>query len=122
GILLGPSVLGHFAPTLSLALFPTESLPLLQALAQVGVLLFMFVVGLDLDIGQLRRHGRLAVITSHASMIAPFLLGAALSLALYTRFAPAGVSFAPFALFMGAAMSVTAFPVLARILTDRGLT
>jgi len=122
GILLGPSVLGHFAPTLSLALFPTESLPLLQALAQVGVLLFMFVVGLDLDIRQLRRHGRLAVITSHASIIAPFLLGAALSLALYTRFAPAGVSFAPFALFMGAAMSVTAFPVLARILSDRGLT
>jgi len=122
GILLGPSVLGQLAPTLSLALFPAGSLPLLQALAQVGVLLFMFVVGLELDVGQLRRHGRLAVITSHASIVAPFLLGAALSLALYTRFAPAGVSFAPFALFMGAAMSVTAFPVLARILADRGLT
>ena len=122
GILLGPSVLGSLAPTLSLSLFPAGSLPLLQALAQVGVLLFMFVVGLDLDLGQLRGRGRLAVITSHASIVAPFLLGVALSLALYTRFAPAGVSFAPFALFMGAAMSVTAFPVLARILADRGLT
>src|SRR5476649_127774 len=122
GILLGPSVLGHFAPTASLALFPPQSFPLLQALAQVGVLLFMFVVGLDVDLAQLRRHGRMAVITSHASIIAPFLLGTTLSLALYSRFVPAGVSFVPFALFMGAAMSVTAFPVLARILADRGLT
>ena len=122
GILLGPSVLGQLAPALSLTLFPPGSLPLLQALAQVGVLLFMFVVGLELDVGLLRRHGRLAVLTSHASIVAPFLLGAALSLALYTRFAPIGVSFAPFALFMGAAMSVTAFPVLARILADTGLT
>jgi K+:H+ antiporter len=122
GILLGPSVLGRFAPSLSLTLFPAASLPLLQALAQVGVLIFMFVVGLELDLGQLRRHGRVAVITSHASIITPFLLGAALSLSLYPRLAPAGVSFAPFALFMGAAMSVTAFPVLARILADRGLT
>jgi Kef-type K+ transport system membrane component KefB len=122
GILLGPSVLGQLAPALSLALFPVGSLVPLQALAQVGVLLFMFVVGLDLDVGVLRRHGRIAVLTSHASISAPFLLGAALSLALYTRFAPAGVAFAPFALFMGAAMSVTAFPVLARILSDRGLT
>jgi Kef-type K+ transport system membrane component KefB len=122
GILLGPSVLGHLAPTLSVSLFPAGSLVPLQALAQVGVLLFMFVVGMNLDLGQLRRHGRTAVITSHASIIAPFLLGAALSLALYSRFAPAGVPFASFALFMGAAMSVTAFPVLARILSDRGLT
>ena len=122
GILLGPSVLGTLSPALSLALFPPGSLSILQALAQVGVLIFMFLVGLELDVGLLRRNGRVALITSHASIVAPFLLGVALALTLYTRFAPAGVRFVPFALFMGAAMSVTAFPVLARILTDRGLT
>ncbi len=122
GVLLGPSVLGQLSPRLSLALFPAESLALLQALAQVGVLIFMFLVGLELDVGLLRRNGRVAVIMSHASIVAPFLLGVALSLGLYAHFAPAGVPFVPFGLFMGAAMSVTAFPVLARILADRGLT
>src|SRR3954471_25003302 len=75
GVLLGPSVLGQLSPTLSLALFPAESLALLQALAQVGVLIFMFLVGLELDVGLLRRNGRVAVLTSHASIVAPFLLG-----------------------------------------------
>lgn len=121
GLLLGPSVLGQLAPSLSAALFPPGSLGFLNALAQVGLLFFMFLVGLELDPAHLRSRGHTAVLTSHASILAPFLLGTALALGLYSHFAPAGVGFVPFALFMGAAMSVTAFPVLARILTDRGL-
>jgi len=122
GLLLGPSVLGRIAPGVGAAIFPPSSLAFLNALAQIGVLLFMFVVGLELDVAHLRRRGRTALLASHASIVAPFLLGTALSLGLYARYAPAGVAFTPFALFMGAAMSVTAFPVLARILADRGIT
>jgi Kef-type K+ transport system membrane component KefB len=121
-LILGPSVLGRLAPSLSAAVFPPESLGFVNALAQVGLLLFMFLVGLELDPAHLRRRGQAALLTSHASIVAPFLLGTALALALYPRLAPAGVAFTPFALFMGAAMSVTAFPVLARILADRGMT
>jgi Kef-type K+ transport system membrane component KefB len=120
--MLGPSVLGRLAPSLSAELFPGSSLGFVNALAQVGLLLFMFLVGLELDPAHLRRRGQAALLTSHASIVAPFLLGTALALALHPRLAPAGVGFTPFALFMGAAMSVTAFPVLARILTDRNLT
>jgi Kef-type K+ transport system membrane component KefB len=122
GLLLGPSLFGRFAPELSAALFPPSSLGFINALAQFGLLFFMFLVGMELDPTPLRRRAHVAVVTSHASITAPFLLGVLLSLALYTRFAPTGVGFTPFALFMGAAMSVTAFPVLARILSDRGLT
>ena len=122
GLLLGPSLLGRIAPDISAALFPAASLGFINALAQFGLLLFMFIVGLELDPTHLRKRAHVALVTSHASITAPFLLGVLLSLALYTSFAPAGVAFTPFALFMGAAMSVTAFPVLARILTDRKLT
>ena len=122
GLLLGPSLLGRIAPEVSGALFPDGSLGFINALAQFGLLLFMFLVGLELDLSHLRRRAHVAVITSHASISLPFLLGVLLSLALFTRFAPAGVGFSAFALFMGAAMSVTAFPVLARILSDRGMT
>ena len=122
GLLLGPSLLGRIAPEMSAALFPAGSLGFINALAQFGLLLFMFLVGLDLDLSHLRRRAHVAVITSHASIGLPFLLGVLLSLALFTRLAPTGVGFTAFALFMGAAMSVTAFPVLARILSDRGMT
>lgn len=122
GLLLGPSLLGRLAPEVSVALFPAGSLGFINALAQFGLLLFMFLVGLELDLSHLRRRAHVAVITSHASISLPFLLGVLLSLALFTRLAPTGVGFTPFALFMGAAMSVTAFPVLARILGDRGMT
>lgn len=122
GLLLGPSVLGRLAPALSASLFPAASLGFMNALAQVGLLLFMFLVGLELDQSQMKQRRHTAVLASHASIIAPFLFGTALSLVLYTSLAPTGVGFTPFALFMGAAMSVTAFPVLARILADRGMT
>jgi Kef-type K+ transport system membrane component KefB len=122
GLLLGPSALGLVAPSVSAALFPPASLGFLNALAQAGLLLFMFLVGLELDPAHLKTRQRTALVTSHASIVVPLLLGTTLALVLYGPLAPTGVAFAPFALFMGAAMSVTAFPVLARILADRGMT
>jgi len=122
GIILGPTILGHFWPGTFHALFPAGSLGALKLLADVGVILFMFRVGLELDLDALRHSGRRAVTISFTSIAIPFLLGVALSLALYRSYATAGTSFLAFALFTGAAMSITAFPVLARILTERGMT
>jgi len=126
GIALGPSIFGSLAPGASRTLFPPEQLVPLAALSQLGVLLFMFTVGLRLDRDALRGRVRAAVAVSHASIVIPFALGAALAPWLYPRLAGegvgnAGVGLLPFTLFLGAAMSVTAFPVLARILTERGL-
>jgi Kef-type K+ transport system membrane component KefB len=122
GVLLGPSLLGALAPAATGFLFPDASLPTLHLLSQIGVLLFMFAVGLELDPAHLRGRAQAAVAVSHFSIVIPFVLGVALSLALYTRYAPAGVPFYAFALFCGIAMSITAFPVLARILEDHRLT
>lgn len=121
GLALGPSVLGAIAPGALAALFPADRLTPLATLSQLGVLLFMFVVGLRLDLTVLRSRAHAAVAVSHASIAAPFLLGAAIAPLLHERLAPAGVGLLPFALFLGAAMSVTAFPVLARILAEREL-
>ncbi len=121
GIVLGPSLLGRLMPAWKDFLFPSGVVPLLSALAHLGVLVFMFLVGLELDPKALRGRGHAALIISHSSIALPFLLGAVLALTLYRELAPAGVAFEHFALFLGAAMSVTAFPVLARILRDRGL-
>jgi Kef-type K+ transport system membrane component KefB len=121
GILLGPSLLGWLSPSISAALFPAESLGYLQTLSQVGLLIFMFLVGLEFDPAYLKNQGHAALITSHASITAPFLLGSVLALYLYPHLSDANVPFRAFALFMGVAMSVTAFPVLARILVERGL-
>jgi Kef-type K+ transport system membrane component KefB len=121
GILLGPSLLGWVAPAASARLFPVESLGFLNSISQVGLLIFMFLVGVELNPRLLRGKGHTALVTSHASILAPFLLGALLALFLYPRLSDDSVTFTGFALFMGAAMSVTAFPVLARILTERGL-
>jgi len=121
GILLGPSLLGWLAPGVSAALFPPASLSYLNALSQVGLVVFMFVVGLALNPSDLRGYGHAAVLTSHVSIVAPFRLGGLTALYLYPRLSDDGVTFTGFALFMGAAMSITAFPVLARILTERGL-
>jgi len=122
GILLGPSLLGALSPAAESFLFPASSLESLHLLSQIGVILFMFVVGFELETQHLRERADAAVLVSHASIIVPFFLGTAFSLAIYRSLAPEGVSFTAFALFMGIAMSITAFPVLARILDERGLT
>jgi Sodium/hydrogen exchanger family len=119
GIFLGPSLLGQFLPEAAAYLLPKEIAPFLGVLAQVGVILFMFLVGLELDTGLLRNRTHASVAISHASILAPFLLGAAAALWLYQSYAPPGVPFTIFALFLGVSLSVTAFPELARILTDR---
>jgi Kef-type K+ transport system membrane component KefB len=121
GIMLGPSLLGWGLPAVSKFLFPVPSLGYLSALSQVGVVLFMFLVGVSLNPKELQGHGRAAVLTSHASIVTPFCLGSALALFLYPRLSSSHISFMSFALFMGSAMSITAFPVLARILTERNL-
>ena len=121
GILLGPSLLGWLAPGFSSFLFPPDSLGHLSLLSQVGLLIFMFLVGLELDLGHLRELGKAAVMTSNVSIILPFILGSTFAVYVYPRLSDQKVSLAGFALFMGAAMSVTAFPVLARILTERNM-
>ena len=121
GILLGPSLLGWLAPNISSSLFPSDSLGHLNSLSQVGLLIFMFLVGLELDLGHLRELGRAAVMTSQVSIIVPFILGSTFAVYLYPRVSDPSVSFTGFTLFMGAAMSVTAFPVLARILIERNM-
>jgi len=119
GILLGPSLLGRVAPYAYAFLLPPTVAPLLQVIAQVGVILYMFLVGLELNPIQLRRSSHTALAISHASILLPFLLGSALALALYPLLSTSDVPFTAFALFLGVSMSVTAFPVLARILSDR---
>lgn len=119
GILLGPSFLGHFAPDVAAYLFPASITPYLSVLSQIGVILYMFLVGLELDTDLLRGRSHTSVAISHASIIAPFLLGGGLALWLYPLFSTRDVPFTVFALFLAVAMSITAFPVLARILTDR---
>ncbi|HZM49086.1 MAG TPA: cation:proton antiporter [Vicinamibacteria bacterium] len=121
GLLLGPSLLGRLAPALSAWLFPPATFPVLLAVSHLGLLFFMFLVGLHLDLGQLRAAGRTAVATSPVSIVVPLALGIAVAGEIQPRFAPE-VAPAAFALFMGVALSVTAFPVLARILEERGLT
>ncbi len=121
GIVLGPSLLGRVAPGASSYLLPPSVAPFLGIIAQVGVILFMFLVGLELDTGLLRKKTHATMAISHASIIAPFLLGSGLALVIYPRLSSSDVPFGTFALFMGVSMSVTAFPVLARILTDRGI-
>jgi K+:H+ antiporter len=121
GILLGPTLVGRIAPSVSAYILPGNVVPYLGLVAQIGVAFYMFLVGLELNGDLLRRRASAAVATSHASIVVPFLLGSTLALYLYPRMATTAVSFTSFALFMGVALSVTAFPVLARILADRGL-
>lgn len=121
GIILGPSLVGMLFPGAEAFLFPAASLDFLKLLSQLGVILFMFIVGLDLDVQHLRRKADAALLVSHASIIVPFFLGITLSLLIYSSMAPPHISFSGFALFIGVAMSITAFPVLARIVEERGL-
>jgi Kef-type K+ transport system membrane component KefB len=121
GILLGPSLLGWLWPGASAFVFPKESLGVLQLISQIGVCVFMFVVGLELDPAHLRQQARTAVVISNVGILVPLALGAAASFLLYPAYGAPGTAFPTFALFMGTAMSITAFPVLVRILKDRGL-
>ncbi|HMC98375.1 MAG TPA: cation:proton antiporter, partial [Flavobacteriales bacterium] len=122
GIVLGPSVVGYWFPGTFNFLFPEGSLDNLQFMSQIGLLLFMFVVGLELDMKLLSGRAHDSVVISHASIIIPYALGVGLAYWLFMDFAPPTVSFLSFSLFMGIAMSITAFPVLARVLQERGLS
>jgi Kef-type K+ transport system membrane component KefB len=122
GIMLGPSLLGLYFPEATAFIFPLESLGNLQFLSQIGLILFMFIIGMELDIGVLKQQAGAAVFISNTSIVVPFVMGAALAYFLYNSFAPPGAGFIPFALFMGIAMSITAFPVLARIVQERGIS
>ncbi|HET6323091.1 MAG TPA: cation:proton antiporter [Planctomycetaceae bacterium] len=119
GILLGPSLIGVRA---SAWILPPKVAPFLGVISQLGVILYMFIVGLELNAGLIKGRAKAAVATSHASILVPFLLGSLLALILYPRLSTSDVPFTNFALFVGVAMSITAFPVLARILTDLSLT
>lgn len=122
GIVLGPSLMGYYFPEFSAFLFPVSSLPNLEVMSQIGLILFMFVVGMELDLKLLKNQAQEAVVISHASIIVPFVLGLGLAYFIYVDTAPAGISFLSYALFIGISMSITAFPVLARIVQERGLT
>src|SRR5687767_13887759 len=133
GIMLGPSLFAWLAPGVWMQIFRPDLIPgsvihadptqYLSMLSQVGVIFFLFLIGLELDPKLIRNRGHAAVVISHVSIIAPFLLGSALAIYLYPRVftATPEMKFTSVALFMGAAMSITAFPVLARILTERNL-
>ena len=121
GILLGPSLLGFVSPHALAVLFPKESMPLLGMISQIGLVLFMFLIGLELDPKLLRGRAHTSVVISHSSIIVPCALGALLGLYLYPRVSAPDVPFGSFVLFMGVSMSITAFPVLARILAERRL-
>ena len=121
GIVLGPSLFGLYFPDMKEALFPLDSLGNLQLLSQIGLILFMFVIGMELDLKVLKNKANEAVVISHASIVIPFALGIGLAYYIYYQFAPPGIEFLSFSLFMGIAMSITAFPVLARIVQERGI-
>jgi Kef-type K+ transport system membrane component KefB len=121
GILFGPSLLGWLWPEAQSRLFPHACLPYIGVLGNIGLLAFMFLVGLEQDLKALRGHSRTAVAVSQASIVVPLALGTLLALPMYRTFAPAGTGRLAFVLFIAVSMSITAFPVLARILTDRGL-
>jgi len=122
GIFLGPSLLGAVAPLFWSSVFPLASLPNLHAMSTIGLSLFMFIIGLDLDISMLNPRIQTALFVSHASILVPFFFGVVLAYHLYSDFAPGGVPFLTYGLFMGVSMSITAFPVLARIIQERGLS
>jgi K+:H+ antiporter len=122
GIAIGPSLLGRISPEAVAFILPSEAIPVLSVISQLGVALYMFLVGLSLDVDRIRDKARAAVAISNAGIVTPFVLGTLLSLYLYPRFGTSDVTFMSFTLFIGVAMSITAFPVLARILTDRNMS
>ncbi len=122
GISLGPSVLGRISPNAMHWLLPPDVPSQLGTLSQIGVILFMFLVGLELDTSVIRTHSRSTLAISHASIVVPFIFGTVAAVWLYPMLGTSTASFTVFALFLGVSLSVTAFPVLAGILADHGLT
>lgn len=122
GLFLGPSAMGALFPEFFELLFPADSLKTLQFLSQIGLTFFMFIIGMELDVTSIKKKAQEALVISHASIIFPFFLGIVLSYFVYEIFATPDTPFLAFSLFMGTAMSITAFPVLARILQERGMT
>lgn len=121
GIVLGPSLLGAVAPGALEVLFAEQSLGALQLLSQVGLVLFMFLIGIELDPSLLRGRGQASLWISQAGTAVPFGLGVLLAFGVESELSRPDVPFVAFALFMGVAMAVTAFPVLARILSEGNL-
>jgi Kef-type K+ transport system membrane component KefB len=121
GLVLGPSLLGRAAPGVMQSLLPVSVAPALSIIAQIGIILFMFLVGVQLDLSRLPKKLHSTTAISLGSILLPFVLGCGVARWLFVRYSTGHVSFMVFALFVGVSLSVTAFPVLARILTDRGL-
>ncbi len=121
GILLGPSIMGRLLPSFNQHLFPKASLGAMEELSTVGLILFLFLVGMELDDRHLVRQRATALAASGTSILIPFLTAVLLAHSLRVRFAPHGVGSLPFVLFLGISMSITAFPVLARIVEERKL-
>lgn len=122
GIILGPSVLGYFFPQFSTFLFPEESLVYIKILSQFGLILFMYTIGMELDLSVVRKRFQDTIIISHTSTIVPFFIGMLIAYFIYDQYAFAETPFLSFALFIGISLSITAFPVLARIIQERGMT
>ena len=122
GILLGPSVLGHLSNDASLRLFPAASLGTIDQLSSLGLVIYMFLVGMELDLDKIRGQKKMAIVVSATSIVIPFLAGAILAHPVQQRFAPDGVGRLSFVMFLGIALSITAFPVLVRILEERDLS
>lgn len=122
GLILGPSVLGALFPQAFNFLFAPQSLDVLEKFSQLGLMFFMFIIGMELDLQSFRNSANKAFLISAASIIIPFISGILLAFYLYSEFSSGNVEFMSFALFMGTTMSITAFPVLARIVQERKLT
>lgn len=122
GVVLGPSLLGHFFPGAFESLFPTESLNNLGLLSQIGLVLYMFAIGMELDFSILKTKINQTLVISHAGIVVPFFLGIVASYFIYEEYAASNTAFLPFSLFIGISMSITAFPVLARIIQERNMT
>jgi Kef-type K+ transport system membrane component KefB len=122
GILLGPSVIGLLWPGFSQTIFPKDSLTTLSIVSEMGLVLFMFVIGIELDAAVVQKKAKQSLLISGVSLALPFVLCVLLAFTLHHTYAANGAQFLGFALFMGIAMSITAFPVLARILRERGLS
>jgi Kef-type K+ transport system membrane component KefB len=124
GFMLGPSLLGVVAPSVEAFLFPAAAMPVLYVASQLGLVLYIFCVGLEFRLDLLRQLGRTAAAVAVAGIAGPLALGAALAIVLVARpgIFPPGVTTFDAVLFMGAAMAITAFPVLARIISERGIS